>query len=493
MSDPVHNLYQTRAYPAMSHPQTDPAGTAVAARLAGLDVRDPARARILEIGCAAGHNLLPLAARWPESDFTGIDFSTAAIREARESARVVGLANVDFIETDLRIFDPGDEVNYDFIIAHGFYSWVPGEVRQTLLDFCAARLSLQGTALISYNTLPGWSLRKSIVDLTRRLAGIPDTGSIGREPEQILASLLMAAGNHTPYNRHLTQVLHDMFGKGGHFLPFDDFSPINDPCTFLDFIAHTNRSGLQYLGESWLSEDFPESLAAESAELLTPLASDPHLLQQTIDVLTNRTFRHSLLCRSDAPVERRHGTAAVLKFAVRCPHAIESTAAGVRLLRRSGEVLARFEQPLATAFFSALAQTNPETVPFHEIIVHMGGFLTQPFDITRDLQPLACLALDAARKNLISLRYEPVRFDPVPPAMPDLGPLRLLAARKGQPIIDPYHMPCFLDDEFRNQVATAMDGRRTQDELTALATAIAPNFKFTAWLRHLAARGMFAG
>jgi hypothetical protein len=77
--------------------------------------------------------------------------------------------------------------------------------------------------------------------------------------------------------------------------------------------------------------------------------------------------------------------------------------------------------------------------------------------------------------------------------MPNLGQLRLLAAGKGQPIIDAYHMPCPLDDERKRQIAILMDGTRSVDELTAQAKTIAPDFNFPAWLRHLAARGMFAG
>ncbi|MEI6175318.1 MAG: class I SAM-dependent methyltransferase [Verrucomicrobiota bacterium] len=491
MSDPVYDLYQNQAYPAMSHPSTDPAVTAVAAKLAGLDSPDPSSARILEIGCASGHNLLPLAVRWPESRVTGIDFSKSAIEEACEIARIAGLTNIEFIEADLQTFDPGNDVSYDFIICHGIYTWVPGAVRQALLDFCNARLSPQGSVMISYNTLPGWSLRKSIVDLVKQLSGKTSGGLSGSELEKILADLVMAAGNRTAYHRHFTQVLHDMLGQGGYFLTFDDFGPINEPCTFLDFIAHTSRSGLRYLGESRLSENYPGSLAPDALEILQPLANDPHLFQQTIDVLTNRTFRHSLLCRADAPIEPRSNAAMILKFAVRCPHVFERVPEGVRLLNHADEELARFEHPLSVAFFSALSQFSPETVPFHEVIVHMGEFLSEPFDFTRDLAPLVRLATDASRQGLISLRFAPVRFDASPPAMPNLGTLRLLAAEKGQPIIDAYHTPCLLDDERKRQIAILMDGSRTIDELTALAKTIAPDFNFPAWLRHLAARGMF--
>jgi hypothetical protein len=347
--------------------------------------------------------------------------------------------------------------------------------------------------LISYNTLPGWSLRHTLVELTRQISGRPGTGLVGQDPEGILAILAMAAGNHTPYARHLTQVLHDMFGKGDGVLAFDDFGPINKPRTFLDFIGHAAGAGLRYLGESQLAEDFPGSLDPEAVEILKPLANDPYALQQTIDVLTNRTFRSSLLCRANAPLQGRINPATALHFAVLCPHTFERTAGGARLLGRTGEELARFEQPLATAFFSVLSKIKPETVPFNEVIVHMAAFLDEPFDVTRDLPSLASLVMNSARQGLISLRYAPVRFDPVPPYMPDLGSLRLLAARKGQPLVDAYHRPCLLDDERKKQMAIAMDGSRTVDDLTALAKAIAPNFDFGAWLRHLAACGMFAG
>ena len=77
--------------------------------------------------------------------------------------------------------------------------------------------------------------------------------------------------------------------------------------------------------------------------------------------------------------------------------------------------------------------------------------------------------------------------------MPNLGPLRLLAAGTGRSMVDAYHLPCLLDDDRKRRLAMAMDGSRTMDELAALAKSIAPDFNFPAWIRHLAARGMFAG
>jgi trans-aconitate methyltransferase len=65
-------LYVAEAYPAMSHPAADPAVNVAVARAVGLDVADPAGARILEIGCGTGHHILSLANRWPRSEFSSI-------------------------------------------------------------------------------------------------------------------------------------------------------------------------------------------------------------------------------------------------------------------------------------------------------------------------------------------------------------------------------------------------------------------------------------
>lgn len=487
MSDPVRALYQTAPYPAVSHPSTDPAVTAVAAKLAGLDVVPPSGARILDIGCATGHNLLPLAARWPDSRFTGIDFSDAAITDARETAREAGLENVEFHSADLREFDPGDGVQYDFIIAHGFYSWVPAGVRQALLDFCRRRLSPQGVALVSYNTLPGWSLRKTIVELTRKLLESPGAGVIGEAPEEVLGLLATAAGNHNPYARHLTTVLHDMFGKCDNTLLFDDFGPVNEPCTFLDFTVHAGNSGLRYLGESQLVENFPPSLSRQAAEILNPLAGDPPALQQMIDVLTNRTFRSSLLCRADAPADARITTATILGFSIRCPYTMERTTDGIRLLNRAGEEPGRFDHPLAVALFSALAETGSQSVPLHEVAARMKP---SPGESSVGLPALAGLVVDFARKGLVLLRAEPARFSATPPAFPDLGPLRLMAAGKGQALVDIHHAT-YSPDDARRRIALHMDGSRSAEELAALAKTILPRLDFHAWLAYLAGRGMF--
>ena len=168
MQDPIHELYESHVYPAMSHPLSDPAVSAVAARLGGLTTPHPAKARILEIGCCSGHNLIPLAMRWPESECTGIDLAESSILEARERAATAGVGNIGFLAVDLLEFEP-QEGPFDFIIAHGFFSWVPDEVKAALLVFCRENLSASGIATVSFNLECGWAVRFPVIQKVRAI------------------------------------------------------------------------------------------------------------------------------------------------------------------------------------------------------------------------------------------------------------------------------------------------------------------------------------
>lgn len=488
MSDPIRELYESRGYPAMSHPSTDPALTAVSAKLAGLSTAPPAGSRVLEIGCSSGHNLLHLAARWPDARFTGIDLSAPAIHEAQATAGKARLANIRFLQADLTAFDPGDE-SYDFIIAHGVYSWVPPEVRSALLEFCARHLATDGIATLSFNTLPGWALRKPLVELTNLLLTRPAADTMGHAPENILSYLAASIKGDTPYGGHLMASLNDMLAKGPELLPFDDFGPFCEPSTFLDFVALSVGHGLRYLGESQIPENLPSSLTAETLEALKPLERDPLMLQQTIDVLTGRTFRSALLCRADAPVQARVTTASLLQLSARTTHTGERSGDALRLFDPSGREAVTLTQPLAVAFFEALLAAAPECPTVRELMEAMAAKSGVDPGSETGLPALAGLVFDSARKGLIELRIEPVRFGTGIPARPQLSPLNLLAAERNQPLVDRYLSPCTFR-ESHQPVLACLDGTRDLEALRVIAGENRPKLDLEVWLSHLARRGL---
>ncbi|MBI3837025.1 MAG: class I SAM-dependent methyltransferase, partial [Planctomycetia bacterium] len=134
---------------------SQPERLATIATLRGLQPQDIERARVLELGCASGQNLIPLAERYPQSAFVGIDVSEQQIAAARQTAVELNLRNVDLRRQNL--LDAGPELGtFDFIIAHGMYSWIDKPARDKLLAICRDHLAPHGVAYVSYNVYPGW-------------------------------------------------------------------------------------------------------------------------------------------------------------------------------------------------------------------------------------------------------------------------------------------------------------------------------------------------
>ena len=55
--------------------QTKPDNLGLIAKLFGIDAAAPDKCRVLELGCASGGNIIPLAYYWPDSEFTGVELS----------------------------------------------------------------------------------------------------------------------------------------------------------------------------------------------------------------------------------------------------------------------------------------------------------------------------------------------------------------------------------------------------------------------------------
>ncbi len=148
--------YDELPYDSLPLPETQPDVIAAVARLHGFDPPDPTRARILELGCAQGGNLIPLAWRWPACECVGIELSRVQAATGAEFVARLGLPNVRILHGDLAAL-PDDLGEFDYIIAHGVYSWVPPAVQQALLDACHRHLSPQGLAYVSFNVAAGWA------------------------------------------------------------------------------------------------------------------------------------------------------------------------------------------------------------------------------------------------------------------------------------------------------------------------------------------------
>ena len=142
------NVYDQVPYSNHPYAQTHPDRLATVAILHGLEPPDPLHARVLELGCGAGGNLLAMVAATPGIRAVGVDLAREPIEAGRATAAAVGL-HVDLQQADVRALTDGHLGEFDYVIAHGLYAWVPPDARDAVLATIAASLAPNGIGYVS--------------------------------------------------------------------------------------------------------------------------------------------------------------------------------------------------------------------------------------------------------------------------------------------------------------------------------------------------------
>jgi SAM-dependent methyltransferase len=301
---PAEN-YDEIPYSKYPYPQTHPDRLATIATLHGLDPAPPARCRVLELGCGAGGNLIPLAYSAPDLVAVGVDLAATAIAEGRRTVEALGLGNVELRAGDLRDLRDGDGGGFDYVVAHGVYAWVDAEVRDALLAAMRAQLAPDGVAFVSYNALPGGYLRRMIREMGlwhgRDAADPLARAGAAQQLFQFLAEHRVA---DDPYGTVLARELRRVVARPLHTLVHDDLGDNTVAVWFSDFVAHARRHGLEFLGESELADLEDDRLPPGVEPAVRELAGEDRVaFEQYNDFLLGRKFRQSLLCHADRPVQ----------------------------------------------------------------------------------------------------------------------------------------------------------------------------------------------
>ena len=369
-ADAIRERYDAVPYRHGAIADSHPARIGAIARLLGVSAAPPDRCRVLELGCGEGMNLLPLAERFPGSEFIGVDFSESQISIAEAVRAACGIENARFVCADLRTWKH-DGGAFDYVIAHGVYSWVPAEVRERLLAICAEALSPNGVAYVSYNTLPGWGLpggvRKFLLlETARHDAPQTQLTHAGRVLDAVAEAIKDQPGS---YAANLRDTIADMRQKAPGLLFHDELAEVNEPCTFVEFTEHAIRHGLHYLAEAHYATMQFEHVPAAMRAALAPLKLDFIRAQQFLDVLFQRWLRNSLLCRASIAEARtvRASVMADCAFALRMTvdvNAIDLTPGQpMRFTGFHGLVLESCD-PSEKALLTVLASSYPRRLPF---------------------------------------------------------------------------------------------------------------------------------
>jgi SAM-dependent methyltransferase len=301
-ADPQARSYDAVPYESKPLQPTHPDHLAVMARLAGLVPPDPTTCRVLEIGCATGGNLMPMALGLPGATFVGVDVSPEQIAAGERVRRELRLDNVELLAASI-VDATFAEGSFDYVVCHGVYSWVPEFVQQSILATCARVLSPRGVAYVSYNTYPGWHLRSMMRDmLLYHARGTEDPRQRIRQSREFVDFLHRTSGaDDSAFARFLGEEAQLLARASDTYVFHEHLETDNRPVHFREFAERASTHGLRFLTEA--VDDDRVTGRAEVAAFLEQHAHDPIERGQYIDFLQNRTFRRSLLCRATAPVE----------------------------------------------------------------------------------------------------------------------------------------------------------------------------------------------
>lgn len=298
------NTYDEISYPSYAYIHTAPEVMGAVARLFGMIPHDLENARVLEIGCASGGNILPMAARYPNATFVGIDHSDVQINLAEKAAEAMKLGNVRLHARSILDVKFKTE-KFDFIIAHGVYSWVSAVVRKRVLEICGDNLSKKGVVYISYNTLPGWNSVKTIRDMMlyhgRNFSDPAQKVLEARRMLNFVAENIQASAS--PHKQLMEYEIKTLQDVDDNYLLHDHLEATNDPCYFHEFITQAEKHGLQYLADVDLPTMYLGNHTDQVSSTLMQLGSNIEQ-EQYLDFINNRRFRMTLLTHDNVELKR---------------------------------------------------------------------------------------------------------------------------------------------------------------------------------------------
>lgn len=469
--------YDNVPYPGGVYVQTHPDRLAVMGTLCGLEAPAIKQCRVLEIGCGESSNLIAMAYGLPDSEFIGIDLALKPIESAQTRIKRAGLTNIRCQRLDLMEIG-ADFGQFDYIIAHGLYAWVPRPVQHKLLAVCRQNLSTNGVAYISYNANPGGHVRRALRDMmlfhSRRIEHSQERVQQGKI---FLQYVIEAMDPRIPWRSVLEDEFNKMCERDENVIFHDEFSPQFSPAYFTDFIRDAEQHGLQFLSEAQLVDMMVPQVKPEARVALNELAGDDLIAyQQNLDFVRFRKFRQTLLCHREIRLRR------------------DGFFDGLRRLLVASRLKSSAEQADGCCEFASersagsIKTNNPITIDVLRHLEHIWP-RAERFD---DLVGMACARVPNARQDQVAEELSQMVLKLAAGAVVDLRTHHLLIAegvseyptasllarvesQESQFVTTQLHTRVKLEDEQARRFLQLLDGTHDRRALTEAVAADLPH------------------
>lgn len=425
MPNPYDEIpYPSYAY-SYSHPDTlATLGTLLGQRPAPID-----QCRVLELGCAGGGNLIPMAQGLPASEFVGLDYSELQITAGQAAIGALGLKNITLRQLDIRDIATHDLGLFDYIIVHGIFSWVPPDVQAAIFETCQRSLAPNGIAYISYNTYPGWhmlgAIREMMLFHTREVAEPQMRAAQARALLDFLVESIPAEGNPHgnllgAYGGFLKMEMERMKTSTDNYLLHDELEEVNAPIYFYQFTERAAQHGLQYLTEVEFSSVLPTNFPPEVSGQLFKMAHDVIEMEQYMDFLRNRMFRKTLLVHAEVQVNRtlkpeRLTDLYIASQAQAVNDQPDLSSISAEKFHAADGATLNVDHPVTKAAMTHLREIWPHAIHFNELLLTARarlGLDASPDTLALDAKTLAANLLKAYvySGNLVELHVRPAQF-----------------------------------------------------------------------------------
>lgn len=482
--------YDRLPYPSAPFPQTHPSRLATLAALHGMAPAPPAKCRVLELGCAEGGNLIPMAYQFPESTFVGIDLSGPAIERGQKTTAELKLSNIEL--RALNIVDlSSDFGQFDYIIAHGVYSWVPAAIRTKILEVFRSNLAPQGVAFVSYNCHPGSYLR----DLTRAIMLFHVRDTVDPQQRVHQARLLLRMLAETTNEKEIYgQVVRNQYERVAEtndvVLYHDDLEPSAEAFFLYQVTEQASRCGLQYLSDArarLLTGSLLElqNEPGPATKMLQQIPAEEWVArEQYFDLINGRMFRETLLCHREVPLERPVEPSRIRDFYFLSDIVSGDTKLDPRqggpaeFKTRAGHKL-RTDHGLAKAAFLHLNEIWPNSIGFDDLAAaaksRLAGEGNSPQPVSdSDIESLTEVMLRTFCAGTIEVEAFPSAMMATTHDRPEASLLARKQLEKGTLLTNLRHCNVLLEDRITQRLFLLLDGTRTVDQLvTNLQEALA--------------------
>ncbi|HLJ09755.1 MAG TPA: methyltransferase regulatory domain-containing protein [Planctomycetaceae bacterium] len=473
----VPTSYDIVPYAGNPYRESHPDHLATVARLFGLAAPPVDACRVLELGCASGANLIPMGVAVPGARFLGIDLSQRQVEEGRRTIQSLRLENVELRHGSIAEIG-AEHGEFDYIICHGVFSWVPREIQDHILQVCSQNLAPDGVAYVSYNTYPGWFMR----GMVRRMMGFharqfSDPATQLEQARALLDFLFQASsGVDATYHALLSRELNILRKCNDSYVFHEHLEEINEPLFFHEFAERAAAHGLRYLAEPHVSEMVAVNVPSDVSQVLARLGANIIHFEQYLDFLRNRTFRRTLLCHERQVPRREIGPDRLRDFWLASP--LSRKGAGAELagpdeweFAGAGQRSVKVSSPVHKAALTCLERIWPASLKCDALaqaakdLLETAGSTSR--DMNSDLAQIEGLALPLYLQHLLEVSSAPARFARRVGPFPRASGLARLQAGEGTIVTNLRHERVKLSPLDR-ELVRQLDGSRDRDSLREL-------------------------